>query len=90
MQLMSTRSTSRTATAILFILCFTATFASCGDCQKDGCEESCACLHVCKCATIQSCTLEPDCTWMHFASDRQDHIARLLITDIFRPPNALA
>ena len=91
MHLMSTQWASKMAAAILLVLCFTVAFACCGNCHKDGCcDEYCVCFHICKCAIIQSYSLEPDCTWMHFVADGQDHIARLAVTDIFRPPNALA
>jgi hypothetical protein len=91
MQLMSTQWAPKLAAVVLFVLCFTAVVTCCAVCHADGSsDESCACVAFCKCATLQPHTLEPDCTWTHLIADGQDRIARLLITDVFRPPKTSA
>lgn len=74
------------AIALLALLCGCA-FADChhGSCHADD-DCSGVCPHVCRCAIVQTSSLEPGQTTVALAIDNVVQLPQALEAGIFRPP----
>jgi hypothetical protein len=91
MLLMKASWTIRIVALLVALLCCTSVLVDChGDCHQDDCSAYCACCDISQCAIVQACGIDFNPTFMSFTTLLAVRIPCAAVTDIFRPPKALA
>ena len=89
MEVMKAARTHRIAAVVVALVCMTSVLVDChGDCHQDDCSAYCAgCSHVCRCATIQVCSVDLNPTYATIGNSETPRDQVGLIAPVFHPPN---